>query len=120
MAQVYLGIAAVLVALGHWAGLLPTANEMVPAGIAVFIVCHLLVGLWIRSRVQPVAGDRVVLPNLILGSVAMLLAVLPRLFFPRAEWVQSAALFVSLVLLGVMWVSLIRRRRALRQSGPPS
>ena len=34
MTQVHLGIAAILVALGHWAGFLPSAKEMVPAGLA--------------------------------------------------------------------------------------
>lgn len=111
MTQGLLVIAAVVVALGHWAGFLPTANEMVPAGLAVFILSRLLFGLRVRAQVQPTAGNRIVLPNLVLGSVAMLLAVLPRLFWPTVEWVQTAALIVSFVLLGVMWVGLIRRRR---------
>lgn len=119
MTQGLLVIAAVLVALGHWAGLLPTAEEMVPAGLAIFIVSHLLFGLSVRVQVQPTAGDRIVLPNLVLGSVAMLLAILPRLFWPTVEWVQTAALIVSFVLLGVMWVKMIRRHRAMRQNRGP-
>ena len=111
MTQVSLGVAAGLVALGHWAGLLPTAEEMVPAGLAIFIVCHLLFGHSVRSRFPLVGGDRIVLPGLVLGSAAMLLAILPRFFWPAVEWVQTAALTVSFVLLGVMWVRLIRRRR---------
>jgi uncharacterized membrane protein YhhN len=111
--QVHLGIAAVLVALGHWAGFLPTANEMVPAGLAVFVVCHLLFGLWVRSQVQPLAGDRPVLPDLVLGSVAMLLALLPRLIWPAAERVQLAAAIAGLVLIGLMVVKGIRRWRQL-------
>jgi len=121
MSQVYLGIAAVLVALGHWAGFLPSANEMVPAGLVVFVVCHLLFGLWVRSHAQPLAGDRKVLPNLVLGSVAMLLTLLPRLIWPAAERVQLAAAIVGVVLIGVAFVRMIvqhRRRRALRQSPP--
>ena len=111
MSQVYLGIAAVLVALGHWAGFLPTAREMVPAGLAVFVVCHLLFGLSVRSRFPLAGGDRAVPPNLILSSAAMLLVLLPRLFWPAAERVQLAAAIVSLVLLGVGFVRMIRRRR---------
>ena len=113
MLQVYLGIAGVLVALGPWARFLPTAQEMIPAGLAIFVVCHLLFGLSVRSRFPLAGGDRVVLPNLVLSSVAMLLVLLPRLFWPAAERVQLAAAIVSLVLIGLMVVRGIRRWRQL-------
>jgi hypothetical protein len=114
MSQVYLGIAVVLVALGHWAGVLRSAVEMVPAGVAVFVVCHLLFGLSMRSDFPLAGGGRIVSPTLVPQSVAVLLAILPRLFWPTAERVQLTAVIASLVILGVMWVRLIRRRRQIQ------
>jgi len=112
-ASVILGLTLGVLA-GYLSSGSSSAASMVLTGIAVWIVCQLLFGLWVRSRAQPAAGDRVVLPNLAFGAVGMLLTILPQLFWPSAERVHIAAAVVGCVVIIVGGVRQIRRRRQLR------
>ncbi len=117
-----LAVAAVLVALGVWAGFRadgsPSTNMKFHAGLATFYACHLLFGLWVWSRAKPGSGDRVVLPPVMLLSASMLVSILPRVFWPGAERFHFAATTICGAGLVAVLVMHIRRRRALRQGGP--
>ena len=113
-------IAAVL---GFWAGVQAWQSGGVGtnilAGAAVLIGGNLLFCLWLWRRAQPGSGDAMVLPTLVVFSLAMLLGILPQLFWPAAEGLQIAALIASDIVVIALGAMQIRNRRRLRRMARP-
>jgi uncharacterized membrane protein YhhN len=115
-----LGIAAVFMVLGAWAGFRADASidARFQTGLAVFLACHLLFCIAVWYHTEPGSGDRLVLPTVMLTSAAMLIGILPRLFWPGAERLHIAAWIVGLGVMAVALIRQVRRRKQLRPSGP--
>jgi len=88
----------------------------VQAGLAILSAANLLFCLWLWRRAQPGSGDAMVLPATMLLSVALLLGIVPNLFWPAAEGVQIAGSIASVVVVTIMLVLQIRNRRRLRRA----
>jgi hypothetical protein len=56
-----------------------------------------------------------VLPALVLFSAAMLLGILPRLFWPGVDWLHTAGSVASIGVMTVVMIRQIRSRRSLRR-----
>lgn len=116
---VAVGVAAM--ALGVWAGVRAGDStalaDAVEAGLAVTFGCILLLALWLWYRAAPGSGDAMVTPGLAVSSGAILVGLLPRIFWPNASWLHLAAWSVSISAMLVMLTVQIRRRRRLR-GGP--
>ena len=114
-----LGLAAVAFVLGAWAGFRANGSTSLEArfltGVAIFIGCNILLCSWAWYRAEPGSGDRMLLPTVMLMSAAMLVSILPRLFWPAAERLHIAAGMVSVAVPAVVLIMQIRRRRRLRQ-----
>ena len=115
-----LGVAAVFVVLGAWAGFRADASidARFQTGLAVLHACHLLFCIWVWYRAKPGSGDRLVLPTFMLTSAAMLISILPRLFWPSAERLHITASIVGFGVMAVALIRQVRRRNQLRQGGP--
>ena len=119
------GLTTVLVAMaGIWAGASAWRSSAimtnVQAGLAILIAANLLFCLWLWRRAQPGSGDAMVLPGTMLLSVAMLLGIVPKLFWPAAEGVQIAGTIASVIVVTIMLVLQIRNRRSLRRAAQAS
>ena len=115
-----LGLAAVVAAVfGFWAGVSAWHSTGVLAGAAILIGGNLLFCVWLWRRAQPGSGDAMVLPTLVVLSAAMLLGILPRLFWPAAEGVQIAGSIAKVLVVTVLVVMQIRNRRRLRRAARP-
>ena len=81
-----LGLAAVVFALGLWAGIVawraPALRTNVPAVFAIVLGGNLILCLWAWLRAPAGSGDRVALPTVMVLSAAMLLGILPWVFWP--------------------------------------
>jgi hypothetical protein len=114
-----LGLAAVVTAVGVWAGFSAwhSASVMTTfrAGLAILFGGNLVICLWLWARAQPGSGDAMVLPTLVLLSASMLLGILPRLFWPAAGRLHIAGSVASLIVPTVLVILQIRRRRSLRR-----
>jgi FtsH-binding integral membrane protein len=120
-----LGLAAVVAAvLGFWAGVSAWQQAGVGtnilAGVAILIGGNLLLCVWLWRRAQPGSGDAMVLPTVVVLSAAMLLGILPRLFWPAAEGLQIAGSIASVLVMTVVVVIQIRNRRRLRRGTRPA
>lgn len=118
-----LGLMAVVAAIGVWAGMSYGRSASVTAnvetGIAILIGSNLLFCLWLWHRALPGSGDAMVLPTLMLMLAAMLLGILPRLFWPEAERLHIAGSIGSVAVSAVLLINQIRRRRNLRSGARP-
>jgi hypothetical protein len=117
-----IGLALAAFGLGVWAASRADGSALIETrfqtGIAIFLGCNLLFGIWVWWRAKPGSGDRMLMPTNSLMTAAMLIGILPRLFWPAA---QSAHIAATIVSLGVMAVTVIvqhRRRKRIRQGGP--
>ena len=121
--KLMIGVTAVVAALGFWAGVNGWRSEVVmtrvQAGLAILYAFNLIFCLWIWYRAKPGSGDRMVLPGLVVVMAAMLVGVLPQLFWPAAEGLQAAASITSVLVVITMVIVQIRRRRRNRESARP-
>ena len=118
-----LGLSAVALALGFWAGVgvgqSTSVKTNIEAGLAIVIGSNLLFCLWLWYRAKPGSGDAMVLPSLALLMASMLLGILPHLFWPDAKDVQIAGSVASIVVPIVSVIMWIRHRRSLRRAERP-
>jgi hypothetical protein len=112
--------AVVAAALGFWGGVSAWHSAGVGtnilAGAAILIGGNLLVCAWLWRRAQPGSGDAMVLPTLVGLGAAMLLGILPRLFWPAAEALQIAGSIANVLIVTVLTAVHIRNRRRLRRA----
>jgi hypothetical protein len=85
---------------------------------AVLAGSGLILMTWAWHRALPRSGDAIFLPPQLLLSVAILLGVLPRLFWPKADDVQISGSIASIILATVSVVMSIRRMRRVRRGRP--
>lgn len=117
---------AVLVAgaIGLWAGFnfgrSGTVTTSIHAGLAVLIGANLLFSSWVWWRAKPGSGDAMVLPTLMLILAAMLIAILPRLFWPSNDGSHMVGSVASAVIATFIAVVQIRKRRRLRDHAKAS
>jgi heme A synthase len=86
--------------------------------LAIFLGANILFMSWLWYRARPESGDRLVLPTMILMSVAMLIGILPIVLWPHWEAVQITGSIASVLLTGVVLIASLRRTRRLRQGRP--
>jgi hypothetical protein len=115
-----LAFPVVLLALGVWAGVHAEQSGWtgaeVETGLAIALGFNLLFCLWLWYRAPPGSGDAMVLPVVVLLSAAMLLGILPRVFWPAAEGIHLAGSIAGLVTMTLVLVVQIRRRRHRRKN----
>ena len=120
-----LSVAVVALAIGVWAGIRawPSASVAVNKDTVIAIVLggNLVLCLWVWYWARPRAGAVKAMPFVALLTVAMLLGILPKLFWPAADGIHIAGTVASLIVMtgiSVMQirriVTEIRRRRSLR------
>ena len=105
-------------AIGLWAGFnfgrSGTVATSVHAGLAVLVGAILLFSSWVWWRAKPGSGDAMVLPTVMFISAAMLLGILPRLFWPSTDGSHMVGSIASAVIMTFIAVVQIRKRRRLR------
>ena len=79
------------------------------AVLAIVIGGNLVLCLWVWYRARPAMGAVKAMPLVALLSVAVLLGILPRLFWPAAEGIQIAGSIASLIVTTGVSVVQIRR-----------
>jgi magnesium-transporting ATPase (P-type) len=120
-----LGVAVVALVIAAWAGIRawPSASVAVnnDTVIAIVLGVNLVLCLSVWYWARPRAGAVKAMPFVALLMVAMLLGLLPRLFWPAADGIHVAGTVASLIVttgMSVMQVrrilTEIRRRRSLR------
>jgi hypothetical protein len=119
-----LGVAIVTAALGVWGGVRAWQSASVSwniqAALAIVIGGNLILCLWVWYRARPGSGDAMVIPVIALLSAAMLVGILPRVFWPAAEGIHIAGSIASLVVPTVVLIMQIRRRRIRRRGAGPA
>jgi hypothetical protein len=108
--------------LGIWAGFAdsqPTAMH-VQRGLATLIGANFFLSLWLWVRAAPGSGDRRIAPTTILLSAAMLVGILPRIFWPTLETLHIAASILSIAMSLTMLFMVIRQSRRRRRSAADS
>ena len=107
--------------LGVWAGFrgAHSASDatLILSGLALFVAGNLIFMAWVWYRARPGSGDAMVLPGLVLLSVAMLTGLVPRLLWPGHVEMQIGAAVVSAALTVVVVVMHVRRIRQFRGKG---
>jgi uncharacterized membrane protein YoaK (UPF0700 family) len=116
-------VALVAGAIGVWAGFSfwqsDTVMTNIHAGLAVLVGANLLFCSWIWSRAKPGSGDAMVLPTFMFVLAAMLIGILPRLFWPSTDGIHMVGSIASTVIVIVIAVMQIRKRRRLRHEAKP-
>jgi hypothetical protein len=119
-----LGVAIVTAALGVWGGVRAWQSASVSwniqAALAIVIGGNLILCLWVWYRARPGSGDAMLIPTISLLSAAMLVGILPRVFWPAAEGIHIAGSIASLVVPTVVLIMQIRRRRIRRRGAGPA
>jgi len=119
-----LGVAIVAAALGFWGGVRAwqsaSVSGNIQAALAIVIGGNLILCLWVWYRARPGSGDAIVMPVITLLSAAMLVGILPRVFWPAAEGIHIAGSIASLIVTTVVLIMQIRRRRSLRRGAGPA
>ena len=119
-----LGVAIVAAALGVWGGVRAwqsaSVSGNIQAALAIVIGGNLILCLWVWYRARPGSGDAMVVPVIALLSAAMLVGILPRVFWPAAEGIHIAGSIASLIVTTVVLIMQIRRRRSLRRGAGPA
>ena len=104
--------------VGVWTGFTfgrsETADTNIQAGLAVLIGANLLFSSWVWWRAKPGSGDAMVLPTLVLLSAAILIGILPRLFWPSNDESHIIGSITSAVILIFIAVVQVRKRRRRR------
>jgi hypothetical protein len=125
-----LGVAVVALAIGVWAGIRawPSASGAVNKDTVIAIVLggNLVLCVWVWYWARPRAGAVKAMPFVALLTVAMLLGILPKLFWPAADGVHIAGTVASLIVTTGVTVTQIRRiaieihrRRSLNRGARP-
>lgn len=111
-------VAVVAGVVGIWAGVnswqLGPVTTTIQSGLAVLVGGNLLMCSWAWSRAKPGSGDAMVMPTLLLLSGAILIGILPRLFWPSNDGRHMVGSIASSVIVTVIAVVQIRKRRRLR------
>ena len=112
-------VAALGLALGIWGGIQAyesaSLSSKTEAGLAIVIGCNLLFCLWLWYRARPGSGDAMAVPIIALLSAAMLVGILPRVFWPADEGIHIAGSIASIIATTAVVIILLRRRRRLRR-----
>ena len=121
--KLLLPVAVVAGALGVWAGFNGWQSGAVRttghAVLAVLVGGNLLICSWAWWRAKPGSGDATVLPTLMLLSAAMLIGILPRLFWPSSDDMQVVGSTASAVIVIAIAMVQIRKRKRLRNQARP-
>lgn len=116
-------VVALALALGVWGGaqtwLSASPAMNIEAGLAIVAGCNLALCLWVWYRARRGSGDAMVMPVIVLLSAAMLIGILPRLFWPATEGIHIAGSIASMIVTTVAVVRLFRRRRSLHHGARP-
>jgi len=119
-----LGVTIIAAALGVWGGVRAWQSASVSwniqVALAIVIGGNLFFCLWVWYRARPESGDAMVVPTIALLSAAMLVGILPRVFWPAAEGIHIAGSIASLVVTTVVLIMQIRRRRIRRYGAGPA
>ena len=114
-----LGVAIVAAALGVWGGVRAwqsaSVSGNIQAALAIVIGGNLILCLWVWYRARPGSGDAMVMPATVMLSAAMLVGILPRVFWPAAEGIHIAGSIASLIVTTVVLIMQIRRLRSHRR-----
>jgi hypothetical protein len=115
-----LPVALVAGALGVWAGVngweSGTVATRVHGVLAVLVGGNLVFCAWVLRKAKPGSGEAIALPPLMFGMGAMLIGILPRLFWPSEGAIHLAGSLASVALMIIVVVVQIRHRRKLRGS----
>ena len=79
------------------------------AVLAIVIGGNLVLCLWVWYRARPASGAVKAMPVIALLMVAMLVGILPKLFWPAAEGIHMAGSIASLIVTTGVIVMQIRR-----------
>lgn len=126
-----LGVAVVALAIGVWGGVRawPPASVAFTkdAVIAIVLGGNLVLCLWVWEWARPRGGAVKAMPLVALLTVAMLLGILPKLFWPAADGIDLAGTIASLTVTTGVSVMQIRRiviqlrqRRSLGRGARPA
>ena len=124
-----LGVTVVALAVAVWAGVRAWQSGSVAvnkdAVLAIVLGGNLVLCLWVWYWARPRSGAVKEMPVVALLTLAMLLGILPKLFWPAAEGSHFAGTIASLIVTtGVSVVQIrrivleIRRRRSLDHASP--
>jgi hypothetical protein len=117
-------IVLVAAVLGGWAGFTfgrsATVATGVHAAIGVLIGANLLFSSWLWWRAKPGSGDAMALPTVMLLSAAMLIGILPRVFWPSSDNSHMAGSIASAIIVTLIAAVQIRKRRRLREQARTS
>jgi hypothetical protein len=106
-------------ATGVWGGIQASQSASISAklwaGLALVIGGNLLLGLWLWYRARPGSGDARNGPVIALLSAAMLVGILPRVFWPANEGVQVAASTASAIAVTAVVILQARLLRRFRR-----
>lgn len=123
-----LGVAVVALAIGIWWAVRAWQSASIAvnkdAVLAVVLAANLVLCLWVFWA-GPRSGAVKAMPVVALLTAAMLLGILPKLFWPAADGIHMAGRIASLSVSAGVWlvgirriVIEIRRRRTLRGATP--
>ena len=111
--------AALGLAAGIWGGIhahqSASFHAKVEAGLAIVFGGNLLLGLWVWYRARPGSGDARNGPVLALLAAAMLVGILPRVFWPTNEGVQAAGSIASAIAATAVVIIQLRFLRRFRR-----
>ena len=121
-----LGATVVAVAIGVWYGVRAWQSASVTvnndAVLAILLGGNLVLCIWVWCVARPRSGAVKAMPIVAALTVAMLLGILPRLFWPAGSDIQRTGTIASLIVsTGVSLVQIrrivteIRRRRRLHR-----
>jgi hypothetical protein len=125
-----LGVAVVALAIGVWGGVRAWQSASVAvnsqAVLAIVIVGNLVLCLSVWYWARPGSGAIKAMPVIALLMVAMLVGILPRLFWPAAEGIHMVGSTARIILTTGLMVMQIRRivieihrRRSLHRGARP-
>ena len=118
-----LGVAVVALALGVWGGVRAWQSASVAvniqSGLAIAIGCNLALCVWVWYRARPGSGDARVMPVIALLSAAMLVGILPGLFWPAADGLHIGGSIASIIVTTAVLVMQFRLLRRLRRGARP-
>jgi hypothetical protein len=116
-------VAVVAGVIGAWAGFNSwqsgPVTTTIHSALSVLIGGNMLMCSWAWWRAKPGSGDATVMTTLMLLSGAILLGILPRLFWPTNDGRHLVGSISSALIVTVIAVVQIRNRRRLGGQSKP-
>lgn len=113
-----IGVMLLFAALGAWAGAYasqsPSLAMKAQGAVAILFAANLLFATWVWSRARAGSIEAESFPDIMVITAAMLVGLVPRLFWPDNDAVVIGAMTVSVVIIFYTVISSFRRNRRLR------